>query len=103
MVLPKFPEKFTLSNGDLPTDYNDLHVCFGLEEVKHQLTKKKAHLSIIDIREFLALNLPPRKLIPYPWLPEQGLTMIYAKRGVGKTYIALSVGYAIACGGKVLN
>lgn len=103
VVLPKFPDKFTLSNGDIPSDFNDLHVCFGLEEVKKQLTKKKARLSIIDIKEFLALKLPPKKLILDPWLPEQGLTMIYAKRGIGKTHIALSVGYAIACGGKVLK
>lgn len=103
VVLPKFPNKFTLPNGDLPSDFNDLHVNFGLEEVKNQLTKKKARLSIIDIKEFLALKLPPRKLILNPWLPEQGLAMIYAKRGIGKTHIALSVGYAIACGGKVLK
>lgn len=103
VVLPKFPDKFTLSNGNLPSDFNDLHVNFGLEEVKNQLTKKKARLSIIDIKEFLALKLPPRKLILNPWLPEQGLAMIYAKRGIGKTHIALSVGYAIACGGKVLK
>lgn len=103
VVLPNFPDKFTLSNGDIPSDFNDLHVCFGLEKVKNQLTKKKARLSIIDIKKFLALRLPPRKLILNPWLPEQGLTMIYAKRGIGKTHIALSVGYAIACGGKVLK
>lgn len=103
VILPKFSDKFTLSDGNLPSDFNDLHVCFGLEEVKKQLTQKKAWLSIIDIKEFLALKLPPRKLILNPWLPEQGLTMIYAKRGIGKTHIALSVGYAIASGGKILK
>lgn len=102
-VLPKFSDKFTLSDGNFPSDFNDLHVSFGLEEIKKQLTQKKARLSVIDIKEFLALKLPPRKLILTPWLPEQGLTMIYAKRGIGKTHIALSIGYAIACGGKVLK
>jgi hypothetical protein len=62
----------------------------------------KPHLATIDIATFLSKELPPKNLI-LPWLPEQGIAMIYAKRGIGKTYLALSVAYAIASGGKVLR
>jgi RecA-family ATPase len=38
-----------------------------------------------------------------PWLLTKGLAMIYARRGTGKTYLALSIGYAVASGGSVLG
>jgi hypothetical protein len=33
-----------------------------------------------------------------PWLPEQGLAMIFAPRGIGKTFLALNIAYSIASG-----
>ena len=38
-----------------------------------------------------------------PWLPEKGLAMIFAPRGVGKTWVALSIAHAIASGGAFLR
>lgn len=38
-----------------------------------------------------------------PWLPSGGLTQVYAYRGVGKTFFALNVGYAVATGGEYLG
>jgi RecA-family ATPase len=38
-----------------------------------------------------------------PWLPEKGLAMIFAPRGVGKTWVALSIAHAIASGGDFLR
>lgn len=38
-ILPGFPNDFKLPNGKCPTDFNDLHVHFGLDEVRRQLTK----------------------------------------------------------------
>jgi putative DNA primase/helicase len=103
MILPCFPNDFKLPNGKFPTDFNDLHVHFGLDKVKKQLTGKKPYLTTIDIGNFLSLELPPRNLLLSPWFPEQGLAMIYATRGVGKTFVALSIAYAIASGAKILN
>ena len=37
-----------------------------------------------------------------PWLPDKGLTMIFAPRGVGKTWKALGVAHAVASGGEFL-
>ncbi len=60
-------------------------------------------IQVIELSDFLALELPPRDNILAPWLPSQGLAMIYAGRGIGKTFLALAVAFAIACGGKFLR
>ncbi len=57
----------------------------------------------IGIHEFLTLEFPPRHNLLSPWLPSQGLVMVYAMRGVGKTHFALGVAYAVACGGQFLG
>jgi putative DNA primase/helicase len=38
-----------------------------------------------------------------PILPERGLSMLYAPRGMGKSWLALSIGMAVACGGALLR
>ena len=48
------------------------------------------------LREFLALDLPPRRMILDPWLPEKGLAMIYSPRGTGKTLLAMTSAHSIA-------
>lgn len=53
--------------------------------------------------QFLALQLPQRAAILSPWLPEKGLAMIAAPRGIGKTNLALATAYAVACGGGFLG
>jgi len=60
-------------------------------------------LHSLNIRELLSREIPPRKIILSPWLPSQGLAMIYAARGVGKTHVALEVAYAVASGGSFLK
>lgn len=52
---------------------------------------------------FLGKDIPPRKLIMEPWLPEQGIAMIYAPRGIGKTYFALNISIAIATGQSLFD
>lgn len=103
VIIPEFGKDFRLPDGKLPSDFNDLHVGFGLEEVKKQILQKKSYLNPIDIGSFLSLKIPPRRLLLDPWLPAQGLTMIHTKRGVGKTYTALSIAYAIASGGNIFK
>ena len=53
--------------------------------------------------ELLQKEFPPRGMILAPWLPEKGLGMIFAERGVGKTWIAINIAYAVACGGSFLR
>lgn len=57
----------------------------------------------VTLDDFLKRNIPPREMILSPILPPQGLVMIYAKTGVGKTFVALMIAYAVAIGDKVFS
>jgi len=105
-VVPNIP------NGE-GTDFNDLHQQAGLEEVRRQILEQKAPprvltpsrpvLKALGIGEFLDLELPQREYLLYPVLPVQGLVIAYAPRGVGKTFVALSIALAVACGKAVFD
>ncbi|MDH3691882.1 MAG: AAA family ATPase, partial [Gammaproteobacteria bacterium] len=60
-------------------------------------------LTVVDIADFLACEFPPRANLLAPWLPRQGLAMIHARRGVGKTHIALGIASAVASGSTFLR
>ena len=60
-------------------------------------------LKAVTIEEFFQMKLPPREMLLGPWLPSQGLVMVFAGRGVGKTYFALAAAYAVASGGQFLK
>ena len=55
------------------------------------------------LEELLATDFPPRATLLNPWLPERGIVMVYAPRGVGKTHLALGCAYAVASGGTFLR
>lgn len=57
----------------------------------------------ISFHDFLDLELPRPAMILSPFLWSQGLVLLYAKRGVGKTHIALGIAYAVASGGDFLK
>tara|TARA_A100001391_G_scaffold195512_1_gene172916 strand:+ start:2254 stop:3210 length:957 start_codon:yes stop_codon:yes gene_type:complete len=57
----------------------------------------------VSAGDLITMEMPARRLLLAPWLPAQGLAMVYAPRGVGKTYFALNVAYAVASGGQYLN
>jgi hypothetical protein len=52
----------------------------------------------IELERFLEMEIPRRSMLLGPWLPEQGLAMVHAFRGVGKTELILGTGYAVATG-----
>ncbi len=60
-------------------------------------------LHSLNVRELLELEIPPREMILNPVLPMQGLAMLYAPRGIGKTHVALWMAYTIACGGAMFE
>ena len=62
-----------------------------------------AYEKSLDAEELLSATFPPRTLMLAPWLPDKGLTMIFAPRGVGKTWVALSIAHAIGSGGGFLR
>ncbi|HJV88381.1 MAG TPA: AAA family ATPase [Noviherbaspirillum sp.] len=57
----------------------------------------------LNISELIQTPLKPRERMLAPWLLTQSLAMLYAWRGVGKTHVALGIGYAVASGGIFLG
>jgi putative DNA primase/helicase len=60
-------------------------------------------LQAIGIKEFLQIEIPPRQMLLSPILPERSLAMMYAPRGIGKSWVALSIGLAVASGQPLLR
>ncbi len=75
----------------------------AIREAEATAVEVRPRLQPLNIGDFLTLILPPRRDILKPWLPEKALAMIYSPRGVGKTHLALALGYAIASGGEFLG
>jgi putative DNA primase/helicase len=57
----------------------------------------------VGLQDFLALQVPPREMLLAPILPERSLAMLYAPRGVGKSWLGLTIGLAVASGSSVLR
>jgi len=55
-------------------------------------------LKSIPAHDFVQLEVPPRRYIIDPFLPERGLAEIYARSGIGKTTFALTLATAAALG-----
>lgn len=88
-------------HGNDPNDHrNDPDYIAKLEPAEKE---KKREVKAINAEDFLNMEIPDRDLILAPWLPKQGLCMVYAPRGIGKTFFALNVAYAAASGGQFLS
>lgn len=61
------------------------------------------HVKATSLSELLGMELPPRENLLNPWLPKAGLCMVYAKRGVGKTFFALEIAMTLAYGTEFLS
>lgn len=57
----------------------------------------------LTLSELFDLEIKQREMLLSPILPEKGLVMIYAYRGIGKTHVALGIAYAVASGGEFLK
>ena len=60
-------------------------------------------LVAVDVTEFLEMELPERGYILHPVIPAQGIVEAYAPRGVGKTFVALSMALAVSSGTSVFG
>jgi len=57
----------------------------------------------MDYAAVMALDIPPREALLEPFLMQQSLNMIHAKRGIGKTHCTFGIAYAVATGGSFLK
>jgi hypothetical protein len=63
----------------------------------------KAPLLALAAEDLLQREIEPREMLLDPILPEQGLVMLYAYRGIGKTFFGLGIAAAVASGGAFLR
>jgi len=66
-------------------------------------TTRRHNLVAVPVEELLAQEIKQREMLLDPLLPEQGLAMLYAYRGIGKTFLALGMAAAIASGARFLR
>jgi putative DNA primase/helicase len=60
-------------------------------------------LRAVSVTELLRMDMKAREMVLHPFLPTQGLAMLYSQRGVGKTFIALGISVAVASGTNFLK
>jgi putative DNA primase/helicase len=60
-------------------------------------------IRVVTAAELLGMKLPQRAYALEPILPQPGLAMLFGPRGMGKTYVALSIAHAMASGGTGLK
>jgi len=68
---------------------------------KFLVTKHKHKL--ISVNDFSHIHLPKRETILSPWLTEGSINMVFADRGIGKTFFCLSCAVALANGESFLS
>jgi 5S rRNA maturation endonuclease (ribonuclease M5) len=69
----------------------------------YTVPQQSGKIRAVTVNEFLNMQLPKREMLLAPFLPSQGLGLLYAKRGVGKTHVALGIACAVATGGIFLK
>ena len=94
---------------DDPADPRDLQTLidgarkkFGVVDTGKEQAES-APLTVVGLCSLIKMDLPERKTLFGPWLPEQGLVMAFSETGMGKTFFALNVGYAVATAGCYLT
>lgn len=58
---------------------------------------------VLDLNDFLQKSIPASVSMLGPILKEKSIAELYAWRGVGKTFVSLAMGLAVASGGKFLK
>jgi putative DNA primase/helicase len=86
---------------------NILHRAFpgrSMSPIRQTISEpNKQSLQAFGINDFLNIDVPPREMLLSPILPERSLAMLYAPRGVGKSWLGLSIGLAVAAGASLLR
>lgn len=69
--------------------------CEGIP-IEWKYTVTTNGLRAINLEDFQGINFPKRRKLLSPWLEERSINMVFADRGCGKTFFALSCATAIA-------
>ena len=60
-------------------------------------------LSILTAAQLRAADLPPRSDLLPPWLASDTAALVYGPPGIGKSFLALGIAWAVASGGSFLG
>ena len=63
----------------------------------------KALPVVTSMREILERDLPPRRFLLDPLMPEQSIILVAAGAGTGKTFFAMEIAFAVATGNTFLD
>lgn len=101
-------EQCSLKESSLKESALDSYTEISYKKIKPNINKnlftlKENPIVAIDGASLISMDIPPKEHLMTPWLPERGIAMIYAPRGVGKTFLALEVAIAVATGTNFLN
>lgn len=88
----------SLSADDTDHQRSDKNATAGLSA-----SPNRPRLAAVTLGDFLEREIPIPEMLLAPIITRQSLSMVYAWRGVGKTWFGLGCAYAIASGGKFLN
>ncbi|MHA1575145.1 MAG: AAA family ATPase [Alphaproteobacteria bacterium] len=94
-----FPKKWDLADS-IPDGAN-----------VNEMLKNAVSLNPLDIgaivglsqTELLEMEIPPRKYLLENLISEKSLNMVFAERGIGKTWFAMTLAYTISTGGSFLK
>src|SRR5260221_11750605 len=60
-------------------------------------------LSVLTAADLLAADLPPRADVLAPLLASDSAALVYGPSGIGKSFFALAIAWAVAAGGSFLG
>jgi putative DNA primase/helicase len=105
MAMPGDPEEEADWNDVLVEDHDnpDALAWWRNAIVQAPAEEPPEHVEALGMERFMQLQFPPRKFLLQPWLTTTALTMIDAPAGHGKTWLALSIGYAVGSGKGMLD
>lgn len=102
VVVPIFPQRLKLPNGEQPTDFNDLHVHYGMNEVVKQLQQawqvEKSRCFQFRSAHSLIQEPPKSNWLIKPYIDTGSLSMLFGAPGSMKSFLAIDMGYCIATG-----
>jgi replicative DNA helicase len=74
-----------------------------IEQGDQKPSPASSALKSVSIPDLIRLDVPDREMLLHPFLPTQGLALLYSKRGVGKTFLSLGISIAVASGSSFLK
>jgi putative DNA primase/helicase len=96
--------------GDWNDAHRGAHDAAELAELRDMILRGKrvrkadrVAVKSLGMEEFMELTFPPREHLLKPWLTTASVIMIDALPGHGKTWLALSLAYAVAAGEPLLE